>query len=178
MDYSSVPYRTYAQETLSLLADPGLLLVTAGADARPNAMAIGWGTIGRIWGKPVFTVLVRPSRYTYKLLEESDSFTVCVPSETLYSAVKFCGTHSGRDYDKFRECGLAALPSGHVTAPGIAGCPVIYECQVVATNELRPAKLAAGIRSSAYREGDFHRLYHGEILAVRALPNAVELLAR
>ena len=171
MDYSEVPCTTYLHETLSLLTDPGLFLVAAGADGKPNAMAIGWGTIGVIWGKPIFTVLVRPSRYTYKLLEGSDSFTVCVPSKRLYKAVNFCGTRSGRNYDKFKECNLTVLPSTRVNAPGIAGCPVIYECHIVLTNDVIPANLAQEIQASAYPRGDYHRIYYGEILAVRALPN-------
>jgi flavin reductase (DIM6/NTAB) family NADH-FMN oxidoreductase RutF len=177
MEYSNVPYTTYLHRTLSLLRGPGLLLVAAGADGKPNAMTIGWGTIGVIWSKPIFTVLVRPSRYTYKLLQESDSFTVCVPSRTLHEAVDFCGTRSGRDYDKFKECELTALPSTQVSAPGVAGCPLIYECQVVHTNDVVPANLTEEIKTRAYPGGDFHRIFYGEILAVRALPDAAELLA-
>jgi len=177
MEYSNVPYTTYLHETLSLLSKPGLLLVAAAAESKPNTMTIGWGTIGIIWSRPIFTVLVRPSRHTFKHLQASDSFTVCVPSKTLYEAVNFCGTHSGRDYDKFQECGLTAIPSTRVTAPGIAGSPVIYECQIVHTNDVIPANLADDIQASAYPGGDFHRIYYGEILAVRAAPNAAELLA-
>jgi len=176
MEYLDVPYTKYLQETLAVLAEPGLLLVAAGKDGPPNAMTIGWGTVGVIWGKRIFTVLVRPSRYSYKLLEQSDSFTVCVPSEAQYDAVDFCGTRSGRDYDKFQKCGLEGLPSLRVSAPGIAGCPVVYECRVVHTNEVIPANLATEVRASAYPTGDFHRIYYGEILAVRALPDAPELL--
>jgi flavin reductase (DIM6/NTAB) family NADH-FMN oxidoreductase RutF len=177
MDYSDVSYTTYLHQTLSLLRGPGLLLVAAGADGKPNAMTIGWGTIGVIWSKPIFTVLVRPSWYTYTLLQESDSFTVCVPAKVQYEAVDFCGTRSGRDYDKFKECGLTALPSTQVSAPGIAGCPLIYECQVVHTNDVIPANLTGEIKRRAYSGGNYHRIYYGEILAVRALPDAAELLA-
>lgn len=177
MEYSNVSFTTFLHETLSLLSNPGLLLVAAGADGKPNAMTIGWGTVGVIWGKPIFTVLVRPSRYTYKLLEESDSFTVCVPSRAMYEAVNFCGTRSGRDYDKFQECNLAALPSTQVDAPGITGCPVIYECQVVHTNDVIPANLTGEIQAQAYPQGNFHRIYYGQILTVRVLSSATELLA-
>lgn len=172
MKYSNVPYTTCFQETLALLSSPGLLLVAAGADGKPNAMTIGWGTIGIIWSKPIFTVLVRPSRYTYQLLEQSDSFTVCVPSKALRQAVNFCGTRSGRDVDKFKECGLTTLPSERISAPGIAGCPVIYECQIVHTNDVIPANLTEEIQGRAYPRGDFHRVYYGEILTVRALSTA------
>ncbi len=176
MDRLDVPYTTYLQETLALFPEPGLLLATAGADGKANAMAIGWGTVGVVWSKPIFTVLVRPSRYTYQLLAESDSFTVCVPTKTLYKAVNFCGAHSGRDCDKLQECGLTALPSTRVAAPGIAECPVIYECHIVHTNDVIPANLAADIQARAYRRGDFHRIYYGEILTVRASPHAADEL--
>jgi flavin reductase (DIM6/NTAB) family NADH-FMN oxidoreductase RutF len=176
VEYSSVPYTTYLRQTLALLNKPGLLLVAAGTDDKPNAMTIGWGTIGIIWGKPIFTVLVRHSRYTYKLMEESDSFTVGVPSRTLYQAVSFCGTRSGRDYDKFKECNLTPLPSLTVSTPGIAECPLIYECQIVHRNDVVPANLAGDIQTRAYPHGDYHRIYYGEILAVRAAPNAAESL--
>jgi len=177
MNYSEVPYVTFLHQTLSLLTDPGLLLVAADGQGRPNAMTIGWGSLGVIWGKPIFTVLVRPSRFTYGHLEASDSFTVCVPSPEFYKAVSFCGTRSGRDQDKFEACGLNPLPSTHISAPGIEGCPLIYECQTVHTNDVLPATLAPSIQASAYGGGDFHRIYYGQIEAVRALPGAAGLLA-
>ena len=33
------------------MREDGLLLVTAGADGKPNVMTIGWGTIGSIWSR-------------------------------------------------------------------------------------------------------------------------------
>ncbi len=63
-DKIEVSYTDYLKETLDTVRKPGLLLVAADADGKPNAMTIGWGTVGIIWGKPIFIVLVRPSRYT------------------------------------------------------------------------------------------------------------------
>jgi len=175
MTYTTVPYTTYLKETLTVLDDPGLLLVTS-ADGRANAMTIGWGTIGLIWGKPIMAVLVRPSRYTYTLLEQSDSFTVCVPSPGMREAVEYCGQYSGRDQDKLKACNLSIRPSLHVRAPAIDGCPIIYECRIVHKNDVVPATLAADI--TAYPRGDYHRIYFGEILAVRALPDAATVLSQ
>lgn len=176
MPKKPVPYATYLDETLTLLADPGLLLVSQGRRETPNAMAIGWGTVGIIWGKRMFTVLVRPSRYTFRQLAESDSFTVNLPSPALYDAVDFCGTYSGRDHDKFAECNMTAEPSVTVPTPGIAESPVIYECRIVHTNDVINASLDPQIVASAYPRGNFHRIYYGGILAVRAAENARELL--
>jgi len=176
MSKEPVPYTAYLNETLTLLADPGLLLVSQGQDGVPNAMAIGWGMVGIIWGKRIFTVLVRPSRYTFSRLAESGSFTVNLPSPPLYDAVDFCGTHSGRDYDKFAECHMAAEPSRTIATPGIAESPVIYECRIVHTNDVINASLDLQIVADAYPSGNFHRIYYGEILAVRAEENARALL--
>jgi hypothetical protein len=68
----------YLKETFEVMNDLGLLLVSGDMD-KPNVMAIGWGTAGITWGKPLFVVLVRPSRYTYGLIEKSGEFTVNVP---------------------------------------------------------------------------------------------------
>ena len=76
-------------------AEEGLLLVTTGADGKANIMTIGWGTIGCIWSRPVFIVLVRPSRHTYSRLEQVSDFTVMCLQRT----------SSGREplRDSFRE---------------------------------------------------------------------------
>jgi len=171
-----VPYIAYLTETLTLLADPGLLLVSQGQDGVPNAMAIGWGTVGILWGRRIFTVLIRPSRYTFSRLAESDSFTINLPSPALYDAVTFCGTHSGRDVDKFAECNFTVEPSETVATPGIAEAPVIYECRIVHTTDVINASLDPQIVADAYPSGNFHRIYHGEVLAVRAQEDARALL--
>jgi len=176
MPKKTVHYTAYLDETLELLADPGLLLVSQGTDGIPNAMTIGWGTVGVIWGREVFTVLVRPSRYTFSRLEQSESFTVNLPTPELHKAVNFCGTRSGRDYDKFAECDLAAEPSDTVDTPGIAESPVVYECEIVHVNDLVNASLAPEIVTSYYGSGDFHRIYYGEILRVRAVEDVRERL--
>jgi flavin reductase (DIM6/NTAB) family NADH-FMN oxidoreductase RutF len=169
MEYTTVPYTSYLAETIAALAGPGVLLVTAGASGRPNAMVIGWGVIGTIWSKPIMTVMVRPSRFSYGLIEKSQAFTVCVPRPDQRGVVDYCGSHTGRDVDKFNELGLTALPSTRIAVPGIESCPLIYECQVVHSNDVLPPQLAADIQRDFYDRGDYHRVYYGEILALRAL---------
>ncbi len=166
----------YLNETLDVLGKPGLLLVSTDADGKPNAMTIGWGTVGIIWGKPIFVVLVRPSRYTHGLMEQTEDFTVNVPSAELREAVAFCGSKSGRDYDKFAEKGLTAVPGKKVKSPIIDECVIHYECKVVHKNDVLKDELANAIVSSAYPAGDFHTIYYGEILSVYASPDAREKL--
>ncbi len=170
-------YTDYLKETNKMLGHGGLLLASADAQGNPNAMAIGWGTIGIIWDKPIFIVLVRPSRYTYGLIEITDDFTVNVPTLELSDEVLYFGTVSGRDQDKFKAKGFTATPGKKVKSPIIEECAIHYECRVVHKNDVIPDKLAEEIRNSAYRQGDFHKIYFGEILAVYADVDAKEKLA-
>ena len=143
----------------------GLLLVSLDGEGRPNAMAIGWATLGIIWGRPICTVLVRPSRYTYRCIEATGDFTVNVPPPELAEQVLFCGTKSGREHDKFAECGFTATPGREVKSPGIGECVACYECRVVQKNDVVPEHFAPEIVGECYRAGDFHRVYYGEIVA-------------
>ena len=163
-----VQYDSLLKETLEPMTNIGLLLVAQGRREKPNAMAIGWGAIGSIWSQPIFTVLVRPSRYTYELLEEDGDFTVNVMPPKMKRAVDLCGSMSGRTHDKFAEAKLTAAPGLHVRAPIIAESVIAYECRTVMTNEVPPDRLDRTIRENAYADGDFHRLYFGKILCVRA----------
>jgi len=172
----TVEYTEYLRETMGILADPGCLLATQGKDGTQNAMTIGWGTIGIIWGRPVFVVLVRPSRYTWTLLEENGDFTVNVPPPELRKAVGICGSKSRRNHDKFIETGLTPTPSARVAAPIIEDCVIAYECRTIHRNRVVPDALAPAVVKDCYRSGDFHTLYYGQILGVLAEEDAHERL--
>lgn len=154
--------------TMRALEHEGALLVAAGADGRANPMTIGWAAAGNVWGKRILLVLVRPSRYTFGLLEQSGDFTVNVLPPERAEDAKRCGSVSGRDHDKLRECGLTAVPARHVRAPILAEAIIHIECRVVHKNDVIPAELAPSIQSACYPQGDFHRIYYGEVLAVTA----------
>ncbi|MDR3289057.1 MAG: flavin reductase family protein [Peptococcaceae bacterium] len=162
--YTNLKYNEMASETLENLTKGAFLTVKD--QERLNTMIIGWGNIGVIWRKPIFTVLVRYSRWTYQLLEATKEFTVSIPvKDNLKKAVAFCGTYSGREYDKFKECSLTAEPAQLLQTPIVGECGLYYECKVVYQQAMEPALLNDEIRRSAYPEGDYHVLYYGEIVA-------------
>ena len=69
----------------------GLLLI---GGENGNPMAIGWATIGIIWSLPIFTVLVRPSRYTFELIEKSGEFSVNVLEPRYTKKILHCASSS------------------------------------------------------------------------------------
>jgi flavin reductase (DIM6/NTAB) family NADH-FMN oxidoreductase RutF len=158
-------YKKYAGETIKAFDEGRVLLVSCSNGGPPNAMAIGWGTMGVIWRRPIFIVLVRPSRYTYKLIEETREFTVNIVPPELKEVVQYCGTVSGRGHNKFKEKQLTDIPSKKVNVPLIQEGILHFECRVVHKSDLNPSELEKSIIPALYAKGDFHRVYFGEILA-------------
>lgn len=156
-----VHFSQYAQQVIQTLPKGAFLTVRhAGRD---NTMTIGWGTLGVIWGQPIFSVLVRPSRYTFGLLEASGEFTVSIPLNDMSRALAVCGSKSGRDLDKFAAAGLQKLPGLRVATPVIAGAGLHYECKVVFRQPMAPETLDASLRESFYGNGDHHTLFFGQV---------------
>lgn len=176
MTKATIHYADFFAEVMRRMRGDGLLLVTTGSDGKPNVMTIGWGTVGSIWGRPTFLVLVRPSRYTYSRLEEIGDFTVNVPPPELADAANHCGTVSGRDHDKFQEKQLTILPSKEVRPPVIKECVIHYECRTLHRNDIIPGAVVQAVLDDAYPVGDYHRIYFGEIVAAYADEDAAERL--
>lgn len=176
MAKQEVTFTEHNAATGKILDGAGLLLGSYDAAGKPNIMTIGWGCLGRVWSMPMAIVLVRPSRYTYQCIEHSWCFTVNVPTKSMGKVCAVCGVKSGRDMDKFAECGVTAEKASTVEAPVVVECPLVYECRVVHANDVIPEKVAEEVVGDYYAGGDFHRVYFGKILSVRAEANAAELL--
>jgi len=160
-------------ETLKqALADGGAFLVALDENGKANPMTIGWGEVGIVWSRPVFTVLVRRSRYTYGCLHVSDSFTVNVPAAgRLREALLFCGTKSGRDHDKADACGLSLVAGRMVPTPIIKECALHYECRILMRKQLEEGDfLSPAILEEYYAGNDHHMIVMGEIVSCYAEP--------
>jgi len=148
----------------ALAALPEGAFLTAGDSRKCNVMTIGWGSIGFMWRIPVFTVLVRPSRYTHGLMAGGE-FTVSVPLGDMKKALAVCGSKSGRDTDKVREAGITLRAGQKVATPVVAGCGLYYECRVVYKYDMAAGQLPAELEKACYKDGDHHTVYVGEIVA-------------
>ena len=127
-------------------------------------MTIGWATIGHVWRKPVLMVAVRLSRHTFSIIETAEDFTVSIPSSDMKKEIIFCGTKSGRDYNKFKECNLQTSDSQKVNTPIIKVPGFHYECKIVYKSAMDPAFLNTDYHTALYPEKDYHTLYFGEIV--------------
>jgi flavin reductase (DIM6/NTAB) family NADH-FMN oxidoreductase RutF len=144
------------------------LLLTAGefAPGKFNSMTISWGSVGEIWNKPFFQVVVRPQRYTREFMESSDCFTLCVFPEASKPALSLLGSKSGRDCDKIKLSGLTPIASTQVASPGYDEAELIIECRKMYWQDIDPAHFLDSSIEANYANKDYHRAYFGEIVAV------------
>lgn len=161
---TDLDYREAFLPTMEALLRDGALLVSRDSSGKPGGMTFSWGNIGHIWGRPIFTVLVRPSRHSYGLLEATGDFTVNVLARNMGPALDFWGKHSGREVDKWAATGLRPVASRRVASPIVEQGILHFECRIVHKHDLSPSEMAREIGPAYYASGDYHRVYHGEIV--------------
>jgi len=142
------------------------MLIVAGTPERHNCMTASWGALGELWFKSVAFCFVRPGRHTFGFMEANDAFTLCFFEEAYREKLNFCGTRSGRDVDKAGECGFTPVPSGH-GGVYFDEARLVLECRKIYSQDLDPSRFLDEAIAECYPDGDYHRLFVGEI--VRAL---------
>lgn len=140
------------------------LLLTAGTAASYNTMTASWGGVGVLWGKNVLTCYVRDSRHTYSFMENNPLFTASFFDESQRDALRFCGSHSGRDCDKAKETGLTpTFLAGGMT---FAQARQVYVCKTLYTLPLTLDGARDACVNACYEKDALHTMYIGEILGV------------
>lgn len=141
-------------------------ILSAGNDSLLNMMTISWGTLGELWGRPVVTVYVSPSRYTYKFMEENDFFTLTSFPEEYREKLQYLGSASGRNEDKLKGSGftLELTPRGN---PIYKEANLAIECRKIYRQQLDKSQMPVE-QQKWYDEGgpEVHVMYVGEIVGV------------
>ncbi|MGM0601677.1 MAG: flavin reductase family protein [Bacillota bacterium] len=146
---------------------PGGVFLTTKNDGEVNTMTMGWGTTGFIWNRNIVMVPVRKSRHTHHLIENSDYFTVSVPLNGQFKEeLQFCGTRSGRDYDKINELNLDLEEVKETEVPIIKGNDLHFICEIKYKQDMIKENLDEDILENKYPDRDMHTFYYGEIVAV------------
>jgi flavin reductase (DIM6/NTAB) family NADH-FMN oxidoreductase RutF len=126
---AAMPFVPFKTGTL-LAPTPVVLVGCAAPGAAPNLITVAWTGI-ICSDPPMLSISVRRERHSYGLIAASGQFTVNLVSRSLLKACDFCGVRSGREVDKFKACGLTALPAeGLDLAPCVAESPLYLSCWV------------------------------------------------
>lgn len=124
-----------------------VLVTSRDGEGRPNIISVGWAMQADM-NPPVFAIGLGQRSHSCANITASGQFVFALPGASLGEAVIYCGTRSGREVEKFAETGLTPLPAAVVDAPLIGECLVNFECNVVATQDVRT-----------------HRIFFGEVVA-------------
>lgn len=143
------------------------MLVTAGNKDKFNMMTASWGCLGWLWNKPVAVMFIRPERYTHDLIESQDNVSLVflgngAEARQVYA---FCGSKSGRDHDKAKECGLTPVETdgGCVT---FVGARLTLECKKLYKTKIRQEEmLDKSIEDWYGAKGGLHDVYVMEIVS-------------
>lgn len=142
------------------------MLVTAGNKDKFNMMTASWGGTGWLWNMPVAVIFIRPERFTHELIEDNDTLTLSFlgNSPEMRKAYNFCGSKSGRDFDKAAETGLVPTETenGNIT---FAQARLTLECRKLYKDTIKPECMIDKSLEKWYGKGHggYHDVYVLEI---------------
>lgn len=114
---------------------PAVLVSCGEIPQEYNLITVAWaGTI--CTNPPMCSISLTPMRHSYEIIRRTSEFVINLTTAKMARMVDWCGVRSGRDYDKFAETGLTAIPAQKVRAPLVAESPVNLECVVQEVKEL------------------------------------------
>lgn len=165
MDFKEINVRDIKENLVKLICDDWMLISAGNADSS-NTMTASWGFMGEMWYKDCAAVVVRPSRHTYKFMEENEYFSLCFFEDEFKDILKFCGSKSGRDVDKIKETGLKPVYTDNTVYYEQAKIVVI--CRKMYASDLDPESFTDKAALDSYGGTNYHRVYVGEIVKVLA----------
>lgn len=160
--WNKIDPKTLDKNVFSMIGNQWML-ITAGTAARCNTMTASWGGLGVLWNKNVAMTFIRPQRYTFEFVEKNDWFTLSFLEERYRKQLSLCGSKSGRDTDKVKECGFA-VKTGEGGAPYFDEAELVLVCRKLYWQDMDPAHFLDLSIDKNYLNHDYHRMYVGEIV--------------
>ena len=151
------------QATLSevgpLWSRPQRVVMATGAyEGKDSIIVLGWKMMAS-GNPPAVAIGVGTTRFTHDLIQHSGEFVLAIPGPSIHKQVLYCGTHSGRNEDKFAGAGLTRVQGKIVQAPLIAECMANIECKVVGAHTFGDHTLFVGQMLQAWiKEDDEHQV--------------------
>ena len=121
------------------------MLVSAERDGIVNTMTASWGGMGILWNKKVAFVFLRPQRYTKEFVDREEYFTLSFFGEEYRKALSLCGSKSGRDVDKVKECGFT-VEAAECGAPYFDQAELVLVCRKRFAQPMDPANIPQGVK--------------------------------
>ncbi|MCR5132293.1 MAG: flavin reductase [Prevotella sp.] len=140
-------------------------LLAAGDRVKSNAMTIGWGGIGTLWGRTALTVYVAEKRYTKEFMDKAEYFTVMTFDVENSKVLTYMGRQSGRDGDKAQALGLHTAYTENGT-PYYTEASMVIECKIMYVAPFDPQNFKSDVPKRMYEHfpAGVHTMYIGEVV--------------
>ena len=155
--FSRIDPKELDQNVFSMIGEQWML-VTAGTAERCNTMTASWGGLGVLWGAPMATCYIRPQRYTREFVDREEYFTLA-----FFDEEHLCGSKSGREVDKVRECGFT-VKTAECGAPYFEQAQLVLVCRKRYAQPMDSDRMPEDVKEKWYPGQDYHILYLGEIV--------------
>jgi len=120
-----------------------VVLITVSSSGKDNIITLSW--VGVVCSSPpVVAMGIRKNRFSYEMIMNSKEYVINIPPASLKGEADFCGTRSGKEFDKFKETGFTKEKAKVVDAPLIGECPINLECKLIKSIELGSHTLFLG----------------------------------
>lgn len=162
--FKEIDPKQLGENVFSLIGDKWML-ITAGTKEQCNTMTASWGGLGVFWGAPTATCYIRPQRYTKEFVDREEYFTLTFFGEEYRKALSLCGSKSGRDVDKVKECGFTVAASEE-GAPYFEQADLVLVCRKRFVQPMDPANMPEDMKEKWYPNKDYHVMYMAEIVRV------------
>ena len=144
-------------------------ILSAGNKNKYNSMTIQWGSLGVAFRRPVFTVYVKPDRYTYEFMEKTEYFTVSIIDKKYFNKFAIYGTKSGKDINKEEVSGthIRFLDDGGIT---FDEADEVFVCKLFVKSYIKDYLVDPSIielyksKPTVYKTLRPHAIYMGEII--------------
>ena len=159
MEFSIDPITTFSKDWMAL---------ATGTKKGFNSMTVSWGTVGYLWNKPVVIVFVSKDRYSKKLMDDNQYFTLTGFPKTkeCRRALEYIGSHSQKDDpDKTAHAGLS-VEFTTLGNPVFSEGNLAIECKKIYSDEFETDKMPKDVMESLYARMGMHSFYIGEIVNV------------
>ena len=135
------------------------ILLTCRADKKDNIMTLDWHT-PLSFEPMMYAVSIGKTRFSLNLIKESKVFVINFMSKNFEKEILYCGRHSGKTIDKFKETGLEKEEAETINCPVIKQALGYLECKVEKETEVGDHFLFIARVTKAELKQKGKRLFH------------------
>lgn len=120
---------------------------------------IGWFMLAA--GKPrSWAICLAKKHYSHKVISEAGEFSLCLPTIEQKEDILYCGSVSGWDTDKLKNCNFKTILSKKINPPILKNCIACFECKVIGKLPTSDHTIFIGEVLVAYISDEKNKVYN------------------